>query len=143
MKKVRNEKDLWADLNKFMGARWRPQRHDDRSMGGDVPDVSFIMKSHKASHETGWMELKVWMPNDVNYKLRHFTDGQRDWLHEHDQLDVPVFVLLDLQVEYLLIYGSEIQKIGCVSPEQLVPIWKNAKFDHSLVNQLSIHTIKV
>jgi hypothetical protein len=125
--KIRNEKDLWADLRKAMLGRWTAQRHSDIDFGPGVPDVSFVMP--ESNGVTAWCELKVWFPKDKYYKIEHYTQYQKDWMMEQYRLGVPVSLLLDVQTEYYLFKGSDILAPGLVDISEYINYccWRGTK----------------
>lgn len=129
MMEARNEKDLWKHVSKAMKGRWTAQRHSDTDFNPGVPDVSFVMREVKGI--TGWCELKVWKPKDVNYKLPHYTQHQKDWMIEQHGLDIPVSLLLDTQTEYYLFCGEMILAPGTCHPNEYIHYcsWRSASLN--------------
>lgn len=115
---VRNEKDLWASLKKAMQGRWTAQRHSDIDFNPGVPDISFVMKERKGV--TAWCEMKVWEPKDKNYRLKHYTEHQKEWMMEQHHMGVPVSVLLDVQTGYHLFVGEFILVPGSCLPDEYI-----------------------
>jgi len=121
---TRNEKDLWANLKKVMSGHWTAQRHSDIDFNPGVPDLSFVMPEIRGI--TAWCEMKVWDPKDKNYRLKHYTEHQKDWMMEQHRIGVPVSILLDIQTEYYLFGGEYILVPGSCLPDEYInySIWR-------------------
>lgn len=115
-----SEKALWRYLRDGMKGRWHVQRHEDRLAKG-IPDVSYALQGH-----CGWVELKFvprWPRNRSDaLRIPHLTIEQRLWLSKRGEHSDLVWVLLQVEKEYLLINHRHIDLVGHVNRESLVNI---------------------
>lgn len=80
---------------------WEAERIENR-IGTGTPDVYYSINEKSA----GWIELKhlhEWPKRGTTpVKIEHFTAQQKNWMRRHGKRGVSVFLLLQVNREYLL-----------------------------------------
>jgi len=137
-----SESGLWKTLSKRMKKEWVADRIECVSLAG-VPDVYFTTNSGIM----GWLELKYaheW-PKRQNTVLRlnHFTTEQRNWIRKHGKQGARVFLLLQVDRDYLLFSHSECNVVGKTSKRILfrnsIGHWYNSMNINDLLHILENH----
>lgn len=120
MSNVDYESDLWGWLRSQMTGKWTADRIENR-LSGNMPDVVFSLKG--AQRALSWMELKVAdeMPANKIVQIRHYHQGQKDFLLRYHRAGVPVYLLLysRLEKQILLFPGLSAQQVGEVTGDSL------------------------
>jgi hypothetical protein len=82
-----------------------------------TPDINYV---------EGWIELK-WLRSwpkraDTVIPLEHFTKQQRIWLLRRARYNGNVYLLLQVNREWLLIHGRRVAHIGFLRKQELIGI---------------------
>lgn len=115
-----NERTLWNYLRKGMQPYWRPQRIEDKLSHG-IPDVCYALPGVEGF---GFVELKwarAW-PKRATTPLRlpHFTKVQKAWLRRFGDYAYRVYLLLQVEKDYMLFDYVQAQRLGEITREQIL-----------------------
>jgi len=135
-----SEKSLWRTLNKNMNQNWEVQRVENL-IGPGTPDLYYTL----GKNSTGWLELKYlddWpkkRPTPV--KIEHYTPQQRNWFRRHGSKGANVFLLLQVNKEYLLFdWETAVKHVGNYPAFELkvaaIGYWKNKINYSELINTI-------
>lgn len=129
------EKSLWRTLQKNMKGRWEADRVENPANPG-TPDVFYSIEWALGS-SVGWIELKYipeWPKRkSTALKIDHFTVQQKSFFKRHGKRDTNIYMLLQVERDYLLLYWFTALKIGTLTKHFLIKEsaahWKN-KIDY-------------
>ena len=124
-----SESSLWKTLNKNMKEYWVADRIEN-SIGSGTPDVYYTIKGTGVG---GWNELKhvhSWPKKwDTPLRLPHFTKHQKAFLKQHGKIGGHMFVLLQVERDYMLFNWMHLHLIGISTKNELIKYsnhWRNS-----------------
>lgn len=113
-----SEDALWRCLHRKLSGPGRHLVRIENEVGCGDPDVNYCLHGSE-----GWIELKHLRRWPVRastvVRLPHFTQQQRGWLRARSEAGGRVFLLLQVEREYLLFDGRRAQAVGYLVREQL------------------------
>jgi len=101
-----SERSLYKTINKNMKSYWEVQRVENL-VGPGTPDLYYTLNKES----TGWIELKYlesWPTHGSTVvRINHYTPQQRNWIKRFGSNGANVFLLLQVEKDYLIFDWEE------------------------------------
>lgn len=114
------ESSLWKTVKNNMKDKWEATRVENNISLG-TPDVYYTIIQ---TGTMGWIELKhkkQWPKREkTKIKIDHFTPQQRNFLKNHGKLGANVFMLLQVDRDYLLFDWTIAKDFGTLDKVELI-----------------------